>query len=306
MPSASLDLFGDPIGGALRLPTRRERQRVAPVRKPPALPRWGLERQAPTLPSIQPLRPPLPAPAAAPEPILPPSRLSPELLALHPQLWGGTQLGKSDARCLPSGFALLDAELPGGGWPTRAITELQVEGELVWRLLAPALAPACQAGQRLLLIGPPHAPHPPGLAAWGIPASSCLWVEAPSAYERQWALEQALKADADEVAAVLAWLPGAPPRALRRAQALAVRCRAPVFLLQASQSRASAAPLRLRVQASRHWSYLQLELLKRRGPPAEGPLWLPAPPPSLQAVLPLAVAAHRPALPAALRSLLAL
>lgn len=293
MPGPTLDLFGDP----LRLPTRRERQRVAPLRKaaPTALPR-RLAEPAPILPAppaAAPLAPPSALAAAAPCPPCADSRLPAGLLSLHPQLWPGHALGRAPQPGLPSGFALLDAELPGRGWPPRAITELQVEGDLLWRLLAPALAPRCRAGQRLLLIGPPHAPHPPGLAAWGIPAAACLWVDARTPHERQWALEQALRADADELAAVLAWLPAAPPRALRRAQVLAARCRAPVFVLLPLQAQAapSAAPLRLRVRASRHWSYLQVEILKRRGPLPDTPLWLPAPPPSLAAVLPVAVPA---------------
>jgi hypothetical protein len=49
----------------------------------------------------------------------------------------------------PSGFAVLDAQLPGGGWPIGAITELMPElagiGEL--RLLAPALVALARAGR---------------------------------------------------------------------------------------------------------------------------------------------------------------
>lgn len=43
---------------------------------------------------------------------------------LHPALWLGHQLGRARDDGLPSGFAALDAQLPGGGWPRRALTEL--------------------------------------------------------------------------------------------------------------------------------------------------------------------------------------
>ena len=45
---------------------------------------------------------------------------------LHPALWLGHQLGRNVEQAVPSGFALLDAQLPGGGWPRRVLTELQI------------------------------------------------------------------------------------------------------------------------------------------------------------------------------------
>lgn len=300
-PLAGLDLLGDP----LRPPTRRERHRVAAVRRPPAL-------RAPRLPppALLPPEPPaglsLPPAPAPPPPAAAPSALAPALFDLHPQLWRSDELGRAATRCLPSGHALLDAELPGGGWPTRAVTELLLAagpGSVEWRLLAPGLAPLTRGGRRLLLIAPPHQPHPRGLADWGLSASCCLWVAVSEPYQRLWALEQALRADADEIAALLAWLPGLRAPQLRRLQTLAARCRAPVFVLhQAPASQATAAPLRLRVAPGAHWSQLQVEILKRRGPPAASPLWLQSAAPSLAAVLPLPTPSSP--LPAALQALL--
>ena len=60
---------------------------------------------------------------------------------LHPALWRANQLGSGRQRTTATGFAALDAQLPGGGWPHGVITELLLPqpgvGEL--RLLAPAL-----------------------------------------------------------------------------------------------------------------------------------------------------------------------
>jgi protein ImuA len=277
---AGLDLFGEP----LRPPTRRERQRVAV-----AAPRVRAASPG-VAPRVLPGLFATPPPAA---PCVPAPSLAPACSAaphtLHPQLWRAAELGQASARCCPSGFARLDAALPGGGWPTRGLTEILLPpgSHAEWRLLAPALATRARAAQRLLLIGPPYQPHPRGLAAWGLGAAQCLWLAVDEPLQRLWALEQALKADADDTGALLAWLPQVRPQQLRRLQTLALGCRAPVFVLRpAAQATAvSAAPLRLRVLPGAHWAQLRVEILKRRGPALERPLRLHAPPPTLEAVL---------------------
>jgi hypothetical protein len=79
---------------------------------------------------------------------------------------------------LTSGFAALDAELPGGGWPLGALCELLPRhvgiGEL--RLLGPALASLSAAGRSLAWIAPPHRPYAPALAAAGIDLARVLVV----------------------------------------------------------------------------------------------------------------------------------
>src|SRR5207253_5710537 len=76
------------------------------------------------------------APARRTQPV------APEIL--HPALWLGHQLGRQVDHAVGTGFALLDAQLPGGGWPSRALTELLLPhagiGEI--RLLSPCLAAA--------------------------------------------------------------------------------------------------------------------------------------------------------------------
>ena len=61
--------------------------------------------------------------------------------AIHPDLWRASQLGSAHGRTVTSGHEALDAELPGHGWPTGALTEVIVPhpgcGEL--RLLKAAL-----------------------------------------------------------------------------------------------------------------------------------------------------------------------
>lgn len=84
-------------------------------------------------------------------------------LALHPAVWRASQIGSGAQPASPSGFAVLDAELPGGGWPHGVLTELLLPqagiGEL--RLLAPVLR----------ALSMPAAPAPPAAVATATPST---------------------------------------------------------------------------------------------------------------------------------------
>ncbi|MDZ4255750.1 MAG: SOS cell division inhibitor SulA, partial [Sulfuritalea sp.] len=82
----------------------------------------------------------------------------------------GDAFAVAPAPTLASGFPALDAELPGGGWPRGALTELLTEHEGIGELglLLPALAALTAAGQTVVLIAPPRAAHAPAWAAAGI------------------------------------------------------------------------------------------------------------------------------------------
>jgi protein ImuA len=110
----------------------------------------------------------------------------------HPAVWRADQLGGGRLRTTPSGFAPLDAQLPGGGWPHGMLTELLLAqpgiGEL--RLLAPALAavsgpadPAAdpsapEGGRCVMLFDPPAALSAWGLAQQGLASRHWLVVQA--------------------------------------------------------------------------------------------------------------------------------
>ena len=40
------------------------------------------------------------------------------------EVWRGDTLGLADGQVIGTGHAALDAQLPGGGWPVGAMTEL--------------------------------------------------------------------------------------------------------------------------------------------------------------------------------------
>ncbi|MDM0057952.1 translesion DNA synthesis-associated protein ImuA [Variovorax fucosicus] len=206
--------------------------------------------------------------------------LDPFLTSGRHNMWRGDELGGADAQVVGSGHAALDAQLPGGGWPVGAMTEvLQSAPEAhVWQLLLPALAQAVETrGGPVVLIGAPHEPFGPALAAGGLPVEAVMWVRgAPGGgAQRLWACEQALRCA--DVAAVLAWLPQARVGELRRLQLAAAQHEGLLFVFRPESVAQSASPARLRLQVvSAEAGQMDVHLLKRRGPPLAAPLTLPA------------------------------
>lgn len=245
-------------------------------------------------------------------------------------------MGRPHAAVLASGFAELDAALPGGGWPVGVLTELLLPhpgvGEL--RLLAPVLA-ALQRQQPercLMWFDPPTVPCAWALRSLGLSARQLVLVRAPSGpgspqpqarsgssrrinagdaprggmqgslpQHGLWALEHALASG--HAGAVLAWLPvRLPADGLRRLQLAAQAHEGPAFLLRGEEAarQASSAPLRLRLAAAVP-DRLQVQVFKRRGPPLAQPLLLQLPP--VLAARAAARARAGSAVPAALRPL---
>ncbi|MGE0311264.1 MAG: translesion DNA synthesis-associated protein ImuA [Lautropia sp.] len=202
-------------------------------------------------------------------------------------LWKADQLSHAGVRALPSRFAPLDAELPGGGWPIGMLTELITRhagvGEL--RLLIPLLRQLTLERKIVILLAPPLVPYAPALASFGVDLNYLIVIQAPNAADRLWAVEQTLKSTS--FGALLAWLPHerTRPEHLRRMQLAAQGARGPVFLFRPlpAQFESSPAPLRL-LLLPRPQQMLSVQLLKRRGPLVADPLLLalPMPPVSLQ------------------------
>lgn len=199
--------------------------------------------------------------------------------AVGASLWSADALAHAPAQVLASGHAVLDAQLPGNGWPVGALTELlQPPGvHCEWRLLLPALARSNPA-QSIVLVGTPHVPFVPALMARGLAPRRLLGVAVDVPTERLWAAEQALRCA--DVAAVLVWLPQARADTLRRLHLAAAEHAKLLFAMRpwAARHEASPAPLRLGVQPQSHQDALAVEIIKRRGPLLEQPLTLSAQP----------------------------
>jgi protein ImuA len=217
---------------------------------------------------------------------------APALLA-NAGLWRAHELAGADAPVLPTGYAALDAQLPGGGWPVGALVELLQDQSARhdWQLLLPALAARLRVHcGPVLLVGAPHLPFAPALAALGLPAERLLWVNADDAAARLWAAEQALRCA--QVAAVLAWLPAVRNSnalgALRRLH-MAAQMHSQLFFVfrpSAARQESSPAPLRLLLSgANVNLGAMQVEIIKRRGPAMAQPLQLPTQQQRLQALL---------------------
>lgn len=202
------------------------------------------------------------------------------------RFWRGDALSVSPLPSTPSGFRLLDEQLPNGGWPSRCLTELLLAhagvGEI--RFLATTLASLTQAGREVVLLAPPHLPDPAGWEQLGIDMRRVLIVRTPRPADRLWALEESLRSAA--FGALLAWLPEDKALArhdvLRRLQSAAASTDGLTFLMRpsAAQYHASPAPLRLSLavgQPAGHRRTVSVRLLKRRGPVLAQPLTLMLP-----------------------------
>lgn len=195
--------------------------------------------------------------------------------ATLPDVWRVTDLAREKAT-LPTGHPELDAVLPGGGWPVGALVEVlqQTPAQHVWRLLLPALVARMRTGHGpVVLVGAPLQPFGPSLGDHGFDARRLLCVSADQPALRLWAAEQALRCA--HVAAVLAWLPGARSEELRRLHLAAQRHDCLLFALRPAACRQHASPATLRLQLH-GMADLEIEIVKRRGPPLVRPLVLPA------------------------------
>lgn len=196
-------------------------------------------------------------------------------LLRHPSLWRAGDVSPSVPNGIPTGHAMLDHALPGQGWPVGEMTELLTDcsghGEL--SLLMPLLARAETEGNWRVWVAPPHLPGVSALAAAGVRSRHLIVVRADTAGERVWAMRQALRSGVCSV--VVGWLDRVDNALLRRLQ-LAVREAAiPLILFRPLPQAQHASPAALRLQLSaRAAGVLRIDILKRRGAPANQPLYL--------------------------------
>ena len=183
------------------------------------------------------------------------------------------------AAAAPTGYAELDAELPGGGWPAGGLIEAlcHTEGIGELQIVLPALAALTAAGHRVAWLAPPHLPYAPALRAAGVCLEQLTVIRAPGRRDALWAAEQALRARSFH--ALLLWLPRANYAELRR---LAVAAQAgPGFVIAfrppeaACESSPAVLRLELEAAAPETAGQLAVRILKRRGLPLAAPFPIP-------------------------------
>ena len=209
--------------------------------------------------------------------------LPPEIEAA---IWRADQLGSPVTSVVSSGFKMLDAELPGAGWPCHSLTEILQPQPTVaeWRLLAPAMRQVVANGGNVVVVGPPKIPHLPGLTYAGLDERHLVWIQADAPAERLWVTEQLIKTNAAGL--LVSWLPQARQEQIRRLQVCAQACEGPAFLCRpaAAEHEPSAAPLRIQLTFGVDWE-VHVHLLKRKGPTHEGHIALRSVPGGLESII---------------------
>lgn len=210
-------------------------------------------------------------PAASAPVIAPPATgIDPARL---PDVWRGSELARSRLPVTASGHAVLDAQLPGGGWPRSALVELLLQqsgiGEM--QILQPALRTV--AAQRpIALVQPPHVPHTRAAQAWGIDAARLLWLRAAKSADALWAAEQALKQGV--CSAVLLWQSEIRAESLRRLHLAAQTSETLFLVFRPMACAAESSPALLRLGLRPAHGGVHVSILKRRGPSCDDALYV--------------------------------
>ena len=183
-------------------------------------------------------------------------------LLQHPALWRGRSV--APLATLPSGFASLDAALPGGGWPRTGLTEIltarQGLGELQLWLPAIAALTAAAEPRWTSFVSPPFQLFAPALAAAGVALERLLVLHPP---EPLWSVEQALRSGSCDL--VCAWVAQATAGELRRLVLASEQGRAAGVLFRPARTAMESSPVALRLLVEPIPGGLNLRFLKRRG-----------------------------------------
>lgn len=199
-----------------------------------------------------------------------------DTLLQHPEIWRARNAPHAScveaSRLLPqavlpghraTGFASVDALLPGGGWPLSGLIEFLISQDGIGEMgvLFPLLA-ACSQTQPIVLVAPPYQPcalhwHQQGVKLAHLHVVHCDESAA------LWATEQALRAGC--CAAVLCWPRCASDTALRRLQIAASQGQCVGIVFRDSKFSSHASPAPVRVQLHNSVQGTQLQFIKCRG-----------------------------------------
>ena len=171
-------------------------------------------------------------------------------------------MARSDTKAEATGLDALDAVLPTGGWPESALSEILVakEGVGELQLVWPTLARLSAAGERIVLVAPPHIPYPHAWQNAGVDLRQLSVIQADER-DALWAVEQCLRSGS--CGAVLCWLRKADDRALRRLQVAAETGQTLAFAWRPLSEAINPSPAALRLVVEARPA--QVRVLKCRG-----------------------------------------
>ncbi|MBA5686326.1 translesion DNA synthesis-associated protein ImuA [Duganella sp. LX47W] len=193
---------------------------------------------------------------------------------MRTNVWRASERAVSRATTMATGHAMLDQELPNGGWPRSALVELLVQqhgiGEM--QLLKPALA-GLSRQQRVAFIQPPYLPHVMACRSWRLNEQNVLWLRPKSSADALWSAEQILKNGS--CGAVVLWQSNVRPESLRRLNLAAQSTDTWLWLIRplAAAADASVSPLRIALRPA--LGGVSVDIVKRKGPTCEAPIFVP-------------------------------
>jgi cell division inhibitor SulA/protein ImuA len=196
-----------------------------------------------------------------------------ELLRSQTGIWRGLRSENQAWPVIPSGFAQLDALLPGGGWPLGGVLEILSPclgiGEL--SLLLPAMSYITQSKRWIAWIAPPQQAYAPALVQAGIDLAYVLVVDCRQEADIPWSLEKLLRSG--RCGMTLAWPRRLSDHQVRRLQLAAEAGSALAVLYPKQPSSAGYTALRLEIRPAK--TGLTLHILKARGSLQRASLILP-------------------------------
>ena len=175
-----------------------------------------------------------------------------------PRIWQGPRHAQPAVE--PTGHALLDATLPGGGLPIGSLVEVlhEFDGTNELTLLLPLIAHASRTQRHVAFINPPYIPYVPALVAAGVDPAFVHTIQ-DCGDESLWAAEQALRSSTCALAAC--WPRQANDRQLRRLQLAAEGGRAIGVVFRPARTAMTTSPAAVRLRAG----VRGIEVLKCRG-----------------------------------------
>ncbi|MBK4735915.1 translesion DNA synthesis-associated protein ImuA [Noviherbaspirillum pedocola] len=192
---------------------------------------------------------------------------------LSQAIWRGNQMASAVQHTHSTGYASLDAELPGNGWPKSTLIELLLQqhgiGEI--RLLRPVLA-ALAKTKRIALLSPPFMPQIAAWSAANIDPDNLLLLKSTRTADTLWAAEQILLNGS--CGAAILWQQDVKGDALRRLQLAAQASETMFWLVRPAKAQDNPSPAPLRVVLSAATDGVNVHIAKRRGPVHDGQVFV--------------------------------